>query len=81
MKDKEVSIDINGEPIPIEPCIVCGKRDFEMIDTLYPETRDKKRWVCGCMIHNGGCGRQVYSETEDDTIYRWNLGYIDEYSD
>ncbi|ASV44334.1 hypothetical protein PBI_SCTP2_319 [Salicola phage SCTP-2] len=71
-------IDFNGDVIPIKPCINCGKHDFEMIDTLYPENRERTRWVCGCMAHNCGCGRQVYGQSKEEAIQRWNSGAIDE---
>lgn len=63
----------------ILPCKECGKNwSDNLIDTLYPLTRDYSEWVFGCMSHNGGCGRQVYGESREDAVDRWNRGETDE---
>ena len=61
---------------------VCGYNVADenvLIDSLYPANRERTQWLFGCMVHNGGCGRQVYSDTKEDVIKRWNKGDIDEY--
>jgi len=71
-KDNEVSI---------EPC-TCGQvvsDESTLIDSLYPQNRERTEWVFGCMVHNGGCGRQVYAEDKQTVVNRWNNGDVDEY--
>ena len=71
-----------GEMFAIENCAICGKNWADLvIDTLYPQKRDGSEWVYGCMVHNGGCGRQVYGGSMLEAIERWDNGAVDEYMD
>jgi hypothetical protein len=72
--------------IKLSPCIKCGK-DWsdpnDLIDTVYPSLRDSTtgnflEWNVVCQIHNTGCGRIVYGESEQDAVDRWNQGETDE---
>lgn len=65
----------------IKACI-CGyevSHEDVLIDSLYPQNREGTEWLFGCMVHNGGCGRQVYSDTKSEVVKRWNHGDTDEY--
>jgi hypothetical protein len=65
----------------IKQCI-CGydvSKEDVLIDSLYPANRERTEWLFGCMVHNGGCGRQVYANSKDDVVRRWNNGETDEY--
>jgi hypothetical protein len=72
--------------IKLSPCVKCGKdwnADWELVDTLYPSLRDSTtgnflEWNVVCQIHNTGCGRIVYGESEQDAVDRWNQGETDE---
>ena len=67
----------------IKLCI-CGQdvsNEDILIDSLYPANRERTKWLFGCMVHNGGCGRQVYADTKEEVVTRWNNGETDEYLD
>lgn len=73
----------------LENCITCNSNwndEHNLIDTLYPSKRDIKtgrftEWNVVCQIHNGGCGRTVYADSQKDVIERWNQGVTDQVMD
>lgn len=63
-------------------CSHCGndiEADDLLIDNLYPLNREKTRWNICCAYHNGGCGRHVYGQSEEEVINRWNNKETDEF--
>ena len=65
----------------LEICCVCGKdwnAPSDIIDTVYPDSRDFSVWKVICQLHNAGCGRVVYGDDKKDAVRRWNKGKTDE---
>lgn len=77
--------DENDEnTLNIEVCSHCGfniNQPNFLIDSFYPMNRQRTKWLIGCMSHNGGCGRQVYADTQDAVIKKWNSGETSEFLD
>jgi len=61
--------------IELNNCQFCGYifRSCDIEDAVYPTTRDKKLWQCGCI----NCSATVYGNTEEEVIIIWNTRVTD----
>lgn len=72
--------DINVEKMNEWKKCKCGKhllKGDNLIDTVYPCTREKDVLNAYCNVTMGGCGRTVYADTIENLLIRWNNGVTD----
>ena len=60
--------------IKLEDCPFCGHvfREEDMDDAVYPASRTRELWQCGCVV----CTATVYGESAEHAISEWNVRHI-----
>ncbi|MFA5920087.1 MAG: hypothetical protein WC856_02200 [Methylococcaceae bacterium] len=57
----------------VKPCPFCGQIIDETDgDFCYPMDRNKLIWRAGCIESAGGCGAEVFGESWEEAIKKWN---------